>query len=74
MDSGTRTELASETDGYPDPSVIDETPPAPAVDTWSFDTVAPGQGIEVPLVSVDVAYDWHRRREARIADARGERQ
>lgn len=73
-DSGTSTQLSPETDGYPDPSVIDETPPAPDVDTSSFDTIAYDQGIEVPLVPVDVAYDWYRRREARVADARGSRQ
>lgn len=29
-------------------------------------------GVDVPLVPVDVAYYWHQRREARFVDARGE--
>jgi rhodanese-related sulfurtransferase len=73
-DTGTPAPISAERDGYPDPSVIDETPPAPDVDTSSFETIAYEQGIEVPLVPIDVAYDWYRRREARFADARGERQ
>jgi rhodanese-related sulfurtransferase len=58
-------------DGYPEPSVIDETPPAPAVDPSAFETLRYEQGIEVPLVPVGIAYDWFRRREARFVDARG---
>jgi rhodanese-related sulfurtransferase len=73
-DSGTPESISAAADGYPDPSVIDETPPPPNADTSSFETIAYEQGIEVPLVPIDVAYDWYRRREARFADARGERQ
>ncbi|SDE87010.1 rhodanese-like domain-containing protein [Halorientalis regularis] len=73
-DSGTPEPVSAENDGYPDPSGIDETPPAPDADTSSFRTITYEQGIEVPLVPIDVAYDWYRRRDARFADARGERQ
>ncbi|AQL42800.1 hypothetical protein BV210_08790 [Halorientalis sp. IM1011] len=68
--AGTPTEV----DGYPDPSVIDETPPAPEIDPSSFETLSYDQGVEMPLVPVGVAYDWFRRREARFVDARGPEQ
>ena len=56
-------------DGYPPASAIDEVPPAPGADPATFDTVT-YEGTAVPLVPIDVAYDWYRRREARFADAR----
>lgn len=61
--------VAAAVDGYPPTSAIEEVPPAPEYDPASFDTVT-YEGTTVPLVPIDVAYDWYRRREARFADAR----
>lgn len=67
-ESGTQESTVA--DGYPPQSAIGEKPSQPAVDPSTFDTVT-SRGTEVPLVPIDVAYDWYRRREARFADARG---
>ena len=56
-------------DGYPPKD--DQMPPEKSIDTSSFDTVEEN-GVQVPLAPIDVALYWHRRREARFADARGE--
>ncbi|USZ68366.1 rhodanese-like domain-containing protein [Halorussus salilacus] len=58
-------------DGYP--PEYDDVPDERDVDTSSFSTTTQ-KGVEVPLVPVDVAKYWHARREARFADARGEKQ
>lgn len=59
-------------DGYAPADTFSETPSEPSVDTDSFETLD-RDGTTVPLVPIDVAYDWYRRRTARFADARGER-
>ncbi len=70
-DSGTPESISAAADGYPDPSVIDETPPAPDIDPSAFETLSYDRGVEVRLVPIGVAYDWFRRRDARFADTRG---
>ncbi len=67
------SELTDETDGYPSESAVESTPESREVDTGSFGTVTT-DGVDVPLVPVDVAYHWYQRQEARFADARGEGQ
>jgi len=47
--------------------------PAPDADPSSFERLDVG-GIEVPLVPIDVAYPWYRRRDARFVDARSRAQ
>jgi rhodanese-related sulfurtransferase len=64
-----RTTPAAATDGYPSADAIAEVPPPPEADPASFEIVT-YEGAAVPLVPIDVAYDWYRRREARFADAR----
>jgi rhodanese-related sulfurtransferase len=61
----------AETDGYPPEP--ETTPTERAVDASNFRTKEV-HGIEVPLVPVNVAHYWHRRRAARFADARGQEQ
>jgi rhodanese-related sulfurtransferase len=58
-------------DGYP--PEFDDVPEERTVDTDAFETTA-RDGVDVPLVPVDVAHYWYRRREARFADARGREQ
>jgi len=58
-------------DGYP--PEFDDQPAKRDVDTSSFGTV-PRNGVQVPLAPIDVVHYWYRRGEARIADARGQRQ
>lgn len=58
-------------DGYP--PAFDDVPDERDVDTDAFETTT-RNGVDVPLVPVDVAHYWHRRREARFADARGREQ
>lgn len=55
-------------DGYP--PAFDERPAAPDADPSAFDTQV-RNGETVRLVPIDVAYDWYRRGEARVVDARG---
>jgi rhodanese-related sulfurtransferase len=56
------------TDGYPPAS--DDPPEKKSVDVASLPTVTQ-KGQSIPLLPVDVAVNWHRRGEARFADARG---
>jgi rhodanese-related sulfurtransferase len=56
-------------DGCPSPDDVDGPTSVDPVDTGSFDAVEEG-GVEVPLVPIDVAYDWFRARAVRFADAR----
>lgn len=42
-----------------------------SVDESSFKTL-PTNGAAVPLVPIDIAYDWYRNQEARFVDARGQ--
>lgn len=58
-------------DGYP-PEFEDQ-PDERNIDTSSFGTVEEN-GVQVPLAPVDVAHYWHKRGEARFADARSESQ
>jgi rhodanese-related sulfurtransferase len=50
----------------PNPESVDPTP----IDVDGLDTTETF-GIEVPLLPIDVAYDWYRPQEARFVDARG---
>lgn len=68
--SGTPT---AETDGYPPGSAVEETPPQRNIDTDAFERIDV-EGTTVPLAPLDVAHYWFQRREARFADARGQRQ
>lgn len=54
-------------DGYP-PS-FETTPQKRSVNTSSFERTT-SDGIEVPLVPLNIAYYWYARGEARFADAR----
>lgn len=56
-------------DGFP--PRFEEVPDPVEADPTTFDTVTTN-GVEVPLVPIDVAYNWYARREARFADARGQ--
>lgn len=56
-------------DGYP-PS-FDVRPERRPADPSTFERMTV-DGVEVPLVPVDVAYYWYARREARVVDARAE--
>lgn len=67
------TTPSAETDGYPPESAGEEAPPNRNIDTDAFGTVDV-EGTAVPLAPLDVAYYWFQRREARFADARGQRQ
>lgn len=58
-------------DGYPPESP--EQPTRMDVDTDAFERIEV-EGEQVPLAPAEVAYNWHARREARFADARGEGQ
>ncbi|WP_276301128.1 rhodanese-like domain-containing protein [Halorussus lipolyticus] len=58
-------------DGYP--PAFDDQPEKRNIDTSSFGTVKEN-GVQVPLAPVDVVHYWYKRGEARIADARGEKQ
>lgn len=60
------------TDGYPAPDVVETVPDPRPFDPSSFDHFRVG-GIAVPLVPIDIAINWYRRREARFVDARGPR-
>ncbi|MFB6172593.1 MAG: rhodanese-like domain-containing protein [Haloarculaceae archaeon] len=60
-------------DGLPPASALGDRPPDRAVDTDAFARVDV-RGTAVPLVPVDVAHYWFRRRAARFADARSRRQ
>lgn len=64
--------VGPELDGYPSADAIESVPEAADADRSSFPTRAV-EGVDVPLVPIDVAYDWYRRREARFADARSQR-
>lgn len=57
--------------GYP--PEFEEVPQERSVDTDAFGTTTQS-GVDVPLVPIDVAHYWYRRREARFADARGAEQ
>ena len=58
-------------DGYP--PEYGQPPEERNVDESAFSTISTN-GESVTLVPVDVANYWHQRREARFADARGQRQ
>lgn len=66
-------------DGYPpkseskskNKSKSKNRPKKMSVDADSLPT-RPTRGTSVPLIPIDVAYNWYVRREARFADARGE--
>lgn len=58
-------------DGYAPESV--ESPDPMDVDTDSFERLEV-EGEQVPLAPVEVTYNWYARREARLADARGQGQ
>ncbi|WP_313696204.1 rhodanese-like domain-containing protein [Halorarum halobium] len=68
---GEPVELTNETDGYPQPP--ENVPEERSIDTASFSTTSV-EGTDVPLAPIEAALYWHRRREARFADARGESQ
>lgn len=74
--AGTRASAAcdgdNQTDGCPPADVVDGAKTPAAVDTSSFDTLT-RNGTTIPLVPIDVAYDWYQARAARFADARGRR-
>ena len=55
------------------PPEFEDVPEERSVDTDAFGTTTQS-GVDVPLVPVDVAHHWFRRREARFADARGAEQ
>lgn len=69
--SGDDTDAADSSpknDGWPPEH---DTPPEErTVDTSSFERLTV-DGVEVPLVPIDVAHYWYQRQEARYADARG---
>jgi rhodanese-related sulfurtransferase len=73
LQGGGATTPTAETDGYPPESTGDDRPPEREIDTAAFGHVEV-DGTQVPLAPLDVAYYWFRRREARFADARGQRQ
>lgn len=60
-------------DGYPSDGQIDSPPDERDVDESSFRTLET-DGEQITLVPVDVAHYWWGRKEARFADARGEKQ
>lgn len=66
----TARKIPTESDGYP--PKFEQQPELRPVDPGSFPRLTV-KSVEIPLVPVDVAYYWHQRREARFADARGER-
>lgn len=68
---GQTTKDPKQVDGYPQRSNNSTT--AISADTNSFPT-RPTKGTQVPLVPIDVAYNWYVRHEARFADARDETQ
>jgi rhodanese-related sulfurtransferase len=68
---GDPSQITAETDGYPPEDAFDEVPDERDIDTASFGTTEQ-DGVEVPLVPIDVAHYWYKRREARFADARSE--
>lgn len=53
----------------PDPEDVEPTP----IDIDDLDTKEMF-GVDVPLLPIDVAYDWYRPQEARFVDARGQQQ
>ncbi|NHN48831.1 rhodanese-like domain-containing protein [Halostella sp. JP-L12] len=55
------------------PPEFEEVPEERSVNTDDFGTTTQS-GVDVPLVPIDVAEYWYRRREARFADARGTEQ
>ncbi|UVE52113.1 rhodanese-like domain-containing protein (plasmid) [Haloferax larsenii] len=60
-------------DGYP--PEFDTVPEERAIDTSSYDTVVreiDETSVEVPLVSIEDAYYWYARGEARFVDSRSE--
>ncbi len=76
---------SSDADGYapqsPDPTATtnesmsansNEGSSTTPVDESSFKTLPTESGVSVPLVPIDIAYDWYRKQEARFADARSE--
>lgn len=67
--TGPDNSSSSNGDGYA--PEFETTPEAPSVDPSSFDTKRE-DGVDVPLVPIDVAYPWYMRQEARVVDARGE--
>lgn len=58
------------TDGHP--PQYGSQPKSRSIKTSSFKQITV-DGTAVSLALIDVAYYWHRRHEARFADARGER-
>jgi len=62
--------VTNETDGFP--PRFESQPERQSIDTSPFQQITV-DGTAVPLAPIDVAYYWYRRREARFADARGER-
>lgn len=55
-------------DGFP--PTFPDPPPAPDVDTSTFETIGVN-GESVALAPIDVVIDWYRRGDARFVDARG---
>lgn len=70
---GSPTGGDGDSDGYPSSGVIESSPEERDVDESAFATITT-DGEQITLVPVDVAHYWWARREARFADARGERQ
>ena len=66
--SSSGREITEETDGYP--PQFESQPDERSVDTSSFARTTV-EGTAVPLAPIDVVHYWYRRREARVADARG---
>lgn len=64
---GTPTDSATDT---PTATATPTDTAAGASDPAEFDTLVQ-DGTEVPLVPIDVAYDWYQQDSARFADARG---
>ncbi len=57
-------------DGYP--PRFDDVPAERTIDTASYGTTR-RNGVDVPLAPIEDVHYWFRRREARFADARGQR-